>query len=58
MGWRPLSAVVAEFLRSLSDEEAEFKRLEAQQKAVQATIRGFSASDRLSRDEVHSRAVR
>ncbi len=55
---RSLSAVVAEFLQSLSDREAEFKRLEAQEDAVIATIERFSASDRLSREEVHSRAVR
>lgn len=55
---RSVSALVAEFLGRLGDKEAEFLRLEAQQKEVQATIRGFSASDRLSRDEVHSRAIR
>lgn len=55
---RSLSAVVAEFLQRLSEDDSGFLRLKAQQKEVQATIRGFSASDRLSRDEVHSRAIR
>jgi plasmid stability protein len=53
-----VSALVAEYLRSLSDHEAEFSRLHAQQRLVQAQIRRFRASDRLDRDEVHSRAVR
>lgn len=55
---RSLSAVVAEFLQQLSDEDSEFLRLEALQKEVQATIQQFSASERLSREEVHSRAIR
>jgi plasmid stability protein len=52
-----VSALVADYLRSLS--EAEFERLEAQQKRIQSQIDPrFSASDRLSRDEVHDRAIR
>lgn len=53
-----VSALVAEYLRSLSAHEAEFARLEALQKRVQEQITGFSAGDRLSRDEVHERGVR
>lgn len=53
-----MSAMVAEFLQRLTENEAEFARLEAQQAAIQATIRRFSGSDRLQRDEVHARAVR
>ena len=53
-----VSALVAEYLRSLSSRDAEFSRLEAQQRRIQGTIRRFSAGDRLGRDEVHSRAVR
>ncbi len=53
-----VSALVGDFLRSLSDREAEFARLEAQQRAVQQRIGGFRAGDRLSRDELHERAVR
>jgi plasmid stability protein len=53
-----VSALVGEFLRSLSARDAEFVRLEAQQHAVQQRIRRFSAGDRLSRDELHARAVR
>lgn len=54
---RSLSALVAEFLSRLSDKEAEFARLEALQKRTQQQITRFSAADRLSRDEIHDRAV-
>ena len=53
-----VSALVAGYLRSLSDEEAEFARLEAEQQAVMAEIAGFRAGDRLDRDAVHDRALR
>ena len=53
-----VSALVAEYLRSLSDREAEFDRLEAQQHQVQQEIDRFSARDRLDRDEIHDRALR
>ena len=53
-----VSALVAEYLRTLSEDGAEFARLEAQQRRVQAQIKRFSARDRIGRDEVHGRAVR
>jgi plasmid stability protein len=53
-----VSSLVGEYLRSLSEREAEFSRLEAQQRRVQGEIEQFRASDRLSRDEIHERAVR
>jgi plasmid stability protein len=53
-----VSALVAEYLRSLSEHEAEFDRLAGQQRQVQREIDRFSARDRLDRDELHSRAVR
>jgi plasmid stability protein len=53
-----VSALVAEYLRSLSEREAEFSRLEAQQRRVQAQIERFRAGDRLDREELHRRAVR
>lgn len=55
---KSLSALVAEFLSSLSERELEFARLEAKQRRVQSEIREFRARERLSRDEVHERAVR
>lgn len=53
-----VSGLVAAYLRTLSDFDAEFARLEAQQRAVVAEIESFSASDRLERSEVHDRHVR
>jgi alkylhydroperoxidase family enzyme len=53
-----VSALVVAYLEQLSGRMNEFARLEALQRDVQAGIREFSASDRLSRDEVHDRAVR
>jgi plasmid stability protein len=53
-----VSSLVADYLRSLSEGESEFLRLEAQQRQVQDEIDRFRARDRLGRDEVHGRAVR
>lgn len=53
-----VGALVTEFLRSLSETDAEFARLEAQQRRVQAEITRFRAGDRLDRDELHERALR
>ena len=54
---KSVSALVAAYLNSLSEREAEFSRLEAKQRKVQNAIHRFRARDRLSRDEVHDRAV-
>ena len=51
-----LKAPVA-YLEQLSGRMDEFARLETLQHEVQAGIRQFRASDRMSRDEVHDRAV-
>ena len=53
-----VSGLVAEYLRSLSEREAEFARLEAQQRSVQDQIGRFSARDRLDRGQLHRRAIR
>ncbi len=55
---RSVSALVADYLRTLSDEELELARLEAQRRRIVAGIKHFSASDRLDRDAVHERDVR
>ena len=52
-----VSGLVAEYLRSLSEQDSEFTRLEAQQRQVQDQIVRFRAGDRLDRDEIHGRAV-
>ena len=53
-----VSALVADYLRSLSERDTEFARLETQQRRVQDEIARFSARDRLGRDELHARAIR
>ena len=53
-----LSSLVAGYLRSLSERKAEFSRLEAQQKRIQAEIEGFSARHNVDREALHDRAVR
>ena len=53
-----ISALVTGFLRSLGSDDAEFARLAELQQRTCAEIRSFRASDRLTRDEVHARALR
>ena len=53
-----VSALVVAYLERLSGRLEEFGRLEALQREVQGEIGQFRATDRLSRDEVHERAVR
>lgn len=53
-----VSALVAGYLRSLSEHEAEFARLETQQQQIQSQIASFSARNRVSREDLHERAVR
>jgi len=53
-----VSALVGAYLRSLSERETKFSRLEAQQKEVQEGVERFRARDRLARDQIHERAVR
>lgn len=55
---RSVSAMVAAYLRSLSAADVEVARLEAQQRRIQSQIKRFRAAPRLSRDEVHDRALR
>lgn len=53
-----VSALVAEYLRSLSGLDVEVATLEAQQRRIQGQIGRFSARNRLDREELHGRAVR
>lgn len=53
-----VSALVVKYLEQISGRMDEFARFEALQREVQAEIGQFSAASRLSRDEVHDRAVR
>jgi len=53
-----VSALVADYLRTLTEDDSEFDRLAQQQRRILSEIESFSASDRLSRSEVHDRAIR
>jgi molecular chaperone GrpE (heat shock protein) len=53
-----VSALVTGYLRTLNEREGQFERLEAQQKRIQAEIKGFSARHNIDRDSLHDRAVR
>jgi plasmid stability protein len=54
-----VSALVREFLTRLGEDESQFERRKRLQDEVIASIRAFSAGDRLSRDDIHDRnAVR
>jgi len=53
-----VSALVADYLVSVSHRDAEFERLARQQRRITDEIREFRASDRLDRAELHERALR
>ena len=54
-----VSALVREFLIRLGEDASEFERRKRLQDEVMASIRAFSAGDRLPRDDIHDRnAVR
>jgi plasmid stability protein len=53
-----VSSLVAEYLRSLSDRDAELARARANWNEVAAEIKDFRGGDRLGREELHERAVR
>jgi plasmid stability protein len=50
-----VSALVRDFLVELAEDESDFDRRKRLQQEVLASVRGFRASDRLSREEVHDR---
>ncbi len=54
-----VSALVREFLTSLSEEESDFERRRRLQAEVLASVKDFRAGDRMTREEAHERdAVR
>lgn len=53
-----LSAAVREFLVAFAGGETDFERRKRLQDETIASIGRFRASDRLSREDVHDRAVR
>jgi cell division protein FtsB len=50
-----VSALVKHYLNELAGQQSEFERLEAEELALRAQIKGFKAGSRLSREEVHDR---
>ena len=50
-----VSALVRQFLIDLAAGKDEFERLERLEEALREQITDFSASDRLSRDELYDR---
>jgi plasmid stability protein len=50
-----VSAMVRDYLAQLANTETEFERLKRKEAGLRLKVSGFSASDRLSRDEVHER---
>jgi predicted CopG family antitoxin len=50
-----VSALVKGFLERLANGDEDFERRKKLQAEVLASIDGFQAGDRLSRDEVHNR---
>lgn len=55
---KSVSALVSEYLASLTDQDQRFARLAAQQDRIFNSIAAFKGGDRLTRDEVHDRALR
>jgi plasmid stability protein len=53
-----VSALVAEYLRSLSAGGDQFSVLAARQRAIQSGIGHFRGAERLGRDDVHDRRRR
>jgi Arc/MetJ-type ribon-helix-helix transcriptional regulator len=50
-----VSALVREFLTKLGEEESDFERRKRLQDEVIASVRSFSATDRMARGDVHRR---
>lgn len=51
-----LSALVKADLQQLVSPESEFERLKREEREIRNRIVSFSASDRLSREELHGRS--
>jgi len=50
-----ISAIVRRFLIDFTGEDTDFERRKRLQEQTLASVRGFRAGDRLTRDEVHGR---
>jgi hypothetical protein len=52
-----VSALVKRFLNELGSGEGALERLKREERALRAGIKGFSARDNLTRNEVHRRGT-
>ncbi|MFT4234317.1 MAG: DUF6364 family protein [Microbacterium sp.] len=52
-----VSRMVIDFLWTAADRDLELEEAARKRDEIVASIKGFSATDRLSRDEVHERAA-
>ena len=52
-----VSALVKRFLTELGAGETEFERLKREERTLRAGIKGFSAGDNLTRNELHERGT-
>ena len=50
-----VTALVREFLMKLGEEESDFERRKRLQDEVLASVRNFSAADRMARGDAHRR---
>ena len=51
-----VSALVKTYLEQLASHETEIERLKRREREIRSQIAAFNASDRLSREELHSRS--
>ena len=51
-----VSALVKAYLEQLASQETEIERLKRQEREIRSQIAAFTAADRLSREELHSRS--
>ena len=51
-----VSALVKAYLGQLASQETEIERLKRQEREIRSSITAFNASDRLSREDLHSRS--
>jgi hypothetical protein len=51
-----VSALVKAYLEQLASNETEIERRKRQEREIRSQIAAFSASDRLTREELHSRS--
>ena len=52
-----VSGMVREFLNRVAGEDSEFERLARQERELRKKIKGFSAADRLPREELYDRSI-